>query len=646
MTAFEEFQNSLLKQLGYDVAPFEGDWLPKYVYLKDGKFCFLDQYAKNSYRSEESISGDILIQKNDEGYHCCPSVNKDGESILYRLGVKISRLDSKYYILWENNEYTELSYLHDSCFHFCSGDTIEYKITDHYIAVMFHQENNSMMRDDNPYLDAIICREKDIYHLGVKTHFLKDKIVVLDADYDVIVYDNEMNVLYEGLGEISIMEVESKCYLIFPSSCTVYDLTEGKEIRLPKGEDEHWHSVKVYKDIFVLYTEHRNRSLYANDSDSYWDYDYEDLPITNTEGVVYNLQFKLLRRFNVLRVIVGIVDLGDTKVLKVDDSDYNNTVLKLFNVKGENITRHNEDINEDFSVPDITFSSMDGYENLGLTIVRTSMYTPDIINFGSLSKNKVINKCGVYMELGGGDTYEKIIDCKYAYIKSFPLKEDSNVYYVGVDGGEENNKCDLYVNHELFFENYPFNRGHAIEVVGHDYFMKFTDSNSNIGFIRNGEIVFKPKYKEAKVCVCSFGKDGETELEYLFIVSNGELYGICSPSGELILPIEYPIIDIDDNLTIVIAKHIDETEIDENDKSILWDYQMGVGYFSKETNSIEIEKAIVDDNGVRLDDDYVWDGEFKYTKDYYDEWSRKNYSDKDAMYDALGGEMDAIWNLD
>ena len=73
---------------------------------------------------------------------------------------------------------------------------------------------------------------------------------------------------------------------------------------------------------------------------------------------------------------------------------------------------------------------------------------------------------------------------------------------------------------------------------------------------------------------------------------------------------------------------------------------MGVGYFSKETNSIEIEKAIVDDNGVRLDDDYVWDGEFKYTKDYYDEWSRKNYSDKDAMYDALGGEMDAIWNLD
>ena len=652
MTAFEKFQNSLLKQLGYDVAPFEGDWQTLYVYLKDGKFCFLDQDAKDSYRAEESISGDILIQKNDEGYHCCPSTNKDGEPILYHLGVRFSILDSEYYILWENNEYTELSYLHDSCFHFCSGDTIEYKITDHYIAIKFHQENNSMIRDDKPYLDALISREKDIYHLGVKTHFLKDKIVVAEnnEDEDVIVYDNEMNVLYEGYGEMGIMEEESKCYLIFPSCCTVYELTEGKEIRLPRGDNDYWSSVKVYKDIFVLYTEHRNRSFYAN-SDSCWDYDYEDIPITNTDGVVYNLQFKLLRRFNVYGEIFGIADFGDTKVIKVLDSDNDRTVLKLFNVKGENIIRHNEDVNEDFSIPDMSFIDMIGYENQRLTIVKTKMYSPNIISIGDDTQNNVVDKCGVYIR-HSNDTYNKVIDCKYDNIKSIPLKSDHNIYYIGVIGRHYDKKYDLYVNHKLFLSNYPYNREHTIEVSGRGHFIKFSDSDGNIGFIRNGEIVFKSQYEDVKVCVCSYGRyeDDETELEYLFIVSNGELYGICSPSGELILPIEYPIVDIDDNLTIVTAKRIDEMEIDENDKSILRNYyHMVIGSYSKESNSIILENATVKDDEVIISDngDYVWDGEFKSKyKEMPNEWSPEYYSHEDAMYDALGGEMDAIWNID
>jgi len=33
-------------------------------------------------------------------------------------------------------------------------------------------------------------------------------------------------------------------------------------------------------------------------------------------------------------------------------------------------------------------------------------------------------------------------------------------------------------------------------------------------------------------------------------------------------------------------------------------------------------------------------------EDYYNPWSRENYSHAEAMYDALGGEMEAIWNLD
>ena len=48
-------------------------------------------------------------------------------------------------------------------------------------------------------------------------------------------------------------------------------------------------------------------------------------------------------------------------------------------------------------------------------------------------------------------------------------------------------------------------------------------------------------------------------------------------------------------------------------------------------------------------------GSFKYTKKGYgtwseeednDPWSRENYTIEDSLYDALGGEMDAIWNID
>ena len=33
-------------------------------------------------------------------------------------------------------------------------------------------------------------------------------------------------------------------------------------------------------------------------------------------------------------------------------------------------------------------------------------------------------------------------------------------------------------------------------------------------------------------------------------------------------------------------------------------------------------------------------------KEEYNPWSRENYSYEEAMYDALGGEMEAIWNID
>ena len=82
--------------------------------------------------------------------------------------------------------------------------------------------------------------------------------------------------------------------------------------------------------------------------------------------------------------------------------------------------------------------------------------------------------------------------------------------------------------------------------------------------------------------------------------------------------------------------------------------QMMVGHYSKETNSIIKEMAKVKDNAVQLDDegDYVWDGKFRYTNCNEDEFHSPwvDYTDKytieDSLYDALGGEMDAVWNID
>ena len=144
------------------------------------------------------------------------------------------------------------------------------------------------------------------------------------------------------------------------------------------------------------------------------------------------------------------------------------------------------------------------------------------------------------------------------------------------------------------------------------------------------------------------------KIEFLYVVSDGERYGICSPSGDLILPIEYKIIDVDNRLNIIIGNDANELEVDNHDKSIMSGNQMMVGHYSKETNSIIKEKAKVKDNAVQLDDegDYVWDGKFRYTNCNEDEFHSPwvDYTDKytieDSLYDALGGEMDAVWNID
>ena len=663
MTEFESFQSSMLEKLGYHVAPFHGDCTTKYVSIKDDEFHFMDGYADDSCRELDSIKGDILLRLDKEGFHYCPSKSEEGEVIKY-----IPK-QYKYYFLRENDKYIEVEYLDDM--YLGCNDTFEVVDSEKYIAIKYnkHRTDDRKRLKEKPLLDSIIVKEKDIVHLGVFVYHYEDKIVVYstrndaDEESNLIVYDKDFNVLYSrhfpyaDSETFFIWEVEGKSYLIFPYGSVVYNLSEAKELELPFEGNRYWLSVMTYKNILVLFTQHRypvDKSSYDDDY-SDWDYDDENSPIRSTEGRIYDLSFNLLRDFNVLGQIVAIKDFDVTKVIKVDDSDSDTSITKYYKVNGDNITRYDEDDDEKFSVPDIVISSMDGYKNHYLTIVRTKLLSPDTINFGSNSNRNIVTKCGVYMEDRSGDSYYKIIDCKYDGIKPLALKDDENIYYIGVEGVDMDNKYDLYINHELFFQKYPFERGRLIKVVGNGYFIQFIDSDGKVGFIRNGEVVFKPQYNKTQVCVrkkLDYQDDNE-ELEFLYIVSDGLLYGICSPSSELILPIEYTFVDIDENLTIVLGRNIYDLDVDKNDESIMCGCLMEVGSYSKETNSIVTKKAKVKNDVVLLDKigDYVWDGDFRYTKEPYSNEddtpsSWENYTIEDSLYDALGGEMEAIWNID
>ena len=108
-----------------------------------------------------------------------------------------------------------------------------------------------------------------------------------------------------------------------------------------------------------------------------------------------------------------------------------------------------------------------------------------------------------------------------------------------------------------------------------------------------------------KACVQHnrFDFQEKEKMEYLFVVSDGESYGICSPLGKLILPYDYSMIDMDDDLCIVLERKDDG------------EYE--VGYYDSEKDIICHETAEMKDGVVLLDDegDYIWAGIFRYTKE-------------------------------
>lgn len=648
-------QQSILEELGYkNLAPLSIDYDRIWFYIKDEKFHTVDDSkGEHTYRRYTHLYGDILLCLNDSGYHLCePSTEK--ESNKYKVE------DGEYYFLWENDEFTELTYMFPVGY--CK-DEFEFIKEENFVAIKYHEKKkygDSFMSEqerwiEKPRKDTIIAREKDIYHIEVFTYYFSDKIVVYNGD-EVIVYDKDFNILYESYSDFEIWEVNSTSYLLFPSECMAYDLCICEEIKLHDSDNFYWSYVKTFKNIAVFYTIERYQvedNSYYDDDGNYWssDYNEEDIPIRNTTGHIFDSSFKLLREFNVIGGIEQLKEMGDTIVMIVNSSYIeDNDTNAYYNVNAPNLTRHVDKTNEDFSVPDITFRDMVGFDDEHLVIVKTRVSASDYIDLTKSTKSQLFKeKCGVYscVDWRKG-IYKKIIECKYDYIKSLPVKDDHNIYYAGVIGLGEDNVFDLYINHTLVLQGIPFKRGHSVKLIKDGAFIQIISTDGKKGIIRNGKFILDPIFKEIESFI-QYERDYNPEtnvtsefLKYLFVVSDDELFGICSPSGKLILPMKYSTIDMDDELCIVLVRDFDKELDDENDIEIeeMLDYGgiYETGYYNEEKNVVEIDRAVFKEGAVLLDDEgnYIWDGQFRYLKgDDYPGWTDQELRDAaDIAYEG------------
>jgi len=654
-------QQSILENLGYkNLAPLSVDYDRIWFYIKDNKFHTVDDGNRiHTYRRWEHLYGDILLCLNGDGYHLCEPSNEKGSN-------KYKVEDGEYYFLWENDEYTKLTYMLPVGY--CK-DEFEYVKEESFVAIKYHEKEkygDSFMNEEErlikkPRKDTLISRKKGICHIEVFLYFYKDKIVVYD-DGKTIVYNNTLDVLcekefyYADWDRMVIWNNEHKSYLLFPPDGTVYDLTECRDIILYKDNEHWWLSAMAYKDIFVFYSAHRFRvddNSYYDDDGNYWssDYNEEDIPIRNTIGHIFDSSFNLLREFNVIGEIEQLKEMGNTIVLIANSSSVEDHDTKAYyNVNSPNLTRHNDKSNEEFSIPDITFRDMVEYDNQNLVIVKTRVPASDFIDLTESTSSQLFReRCGVYSctDWHKGK-YKKIVECKYDYIKSLPVKDDYNVYYAGVVGLGDDNKFDFYINHQLVLQGIPFKRGHSVKLINDGTFIQITNSDGKKGILRNGKFILDPIYKDVKTFVkYEENYDPDTNctseiLKYLFAVTDDELFGICSSSGKLILPKNYSTIDMDDNFRIVLVRDFNAEVDDENDETIedMIDYGgiYETGYYDEEKDVIVTERAKFKDGEVLLDDEgyYVWDGCFRYLKeDDYSGWTDQELKDAaDIAYEG------------
>lgn len=636
MSPIEYIQNKLLAKHGYyNIAPLWnrfGKLCGKWCYQMNGVFHVIDGNLNEYKRGIALPSGDVLLRLCEDGYHICTASQKDKRS-LYTIK------DSRFFIVYENNEYNELSYLWNNDVD--DSLSFEYMDTQTYISLLFHKDVDKgiISTFDDRYeseikLDCIVSKHKDIFHKNVFTYFHEDLIVVYDGE-TTFVYNNNFDVVYERDSELRIWEVEDKVYLLFLSDKVVYELDTDKEITLRLHDVCDWNYAWAYKNYIIFYNKKydqiERRSSCYDDEDDWGNYKEPlEVSVRNTIGHIFTSSFNLLREFNVLGEIVELKDIGDAVIMKTTSPSTRNDVDSYYNINLPNITRHNSKTGEDFSVPDLSFRLLECSDNLGeLYVVKTRITSSDTIDLRTNTKKDFwSDKCGVYLKSHyGKEEYEKIIDCKYDQIVALPLNNDENVYYIGINGEGKNGVFDLYINHEIYLKELPYIKGaYSLKIVNNNNFIQFKNKIGNVGVIRDGITLLQPYYKEVTIYVernKSFTPNNDKKkLNFLFVVSDGNSYGICSPKGKLVLPIEYSFIDVDDEL-LVVLEHNDSDTIE-------------VGYYDEESESFKHDEAKMEDGIIHINNDYVWDGRFRYLNDdKQSEWIDQKLRDStDTAYEG------------
>ena len=256
---------------------------------------------------------------------------------------------------------------------------------------------------------------------------------------------------------------------------------------------------------------------------------------------------------------------------------------------------------------------------------------------------------------------------KYNHVTDITLKGDNNEYQVGVYGTGVNKKCDFYINDELIFREIPFREANSITVLKSGYFICVRDSHDLSRVIRNGKVVLSTRYgvqnAYVRINIDEMGIEHIADDEYLVVVTRNFKYGLYSSKRKMLLGLKYSTIDIDENFTIVLGEKVNLDSYSDDLKEGMRNCMrkgeyMQIGEYSKRYGYVQTKGARVDeDDNVYIVDEwnerYYWnDGfsDYEYEEDDYSgvnvpsNWD--DYSIDDSMYDALGGEMDAVWNID
>ena len=255
---------------------------------------------------------------------------------------------------------------------------------------------------------------------------------------------------------------------------------------------------------------------------------------------------------------------------------------------------------------------------------------------------------------------------KYSHIKDISLNRDETKYRVGITGSGKTKSCDFYINDELVFQGIPFKKGNSIKVLKSGYFISVRDSQGTNRVVRDGRVVLSTRYSVdnafVRIDTDDIGREYVADDEYLIVVTRNSKYGLYSSKRKMLLVLKYSTIDIDEYFNIVLGEKVDlDLYSDDLKEDMLKCMRKGefmqIGEYSKRYGKIETRGARVDeDNNVYIVDKwterYYWNDGFSYEIDKDDNggvnlpsnWD--DYTHEDSLYDAVGGEMDAVWNID